>query len=215
MSPIQCCAYTDGTKLNIEMALISNATGLLPFVDGMQGPRCDDVHDVMKHFDFDAYNGQGHVDYILGAEPGGGVYVVGRCDSAFQRNYLEYYKLGKGPYYLFYRPYHLCHLETTRAIAEACLNQRAILQPDYGRISDVYAYAKKDLHAGQCIENGIGGADCYGLIKSVTEADKQNCLPITYLEGETGKLPKILRDVAKDKALLYVVRTFWTDRALV
>ena len=114
LSPVQCCAYTDGTKLNVEMALISNATGLTPFVDGMEGPACKDVHEVMELFDFDAYNGQGRVDYVLGAEPGGGVYVVGRCDAAFQQPYLEYYKLGEGPYYLFYRPYHLCHLETTR-----------------------------------------------------------------------------------------------------
>lgn len=201
LSPIQCCAYTDGTKLNIEMALICNATGLTPYVDGMQGPACSDVHEVMEIFDFDAYGGQGRVDYILGSEPGGGVYLVGRCDSKFQQPYLEYYKLGKGPYYLFYRPYHLCHLETTRAIAEACLHDRAILQPDHGRVADVYAYAKQDLAAGQTIEEGIGGAECYGLIRACANADPQSCLPIAQLEGEPGRRPRVLRDIAKDQPL--------------
>lgn len=198
LSPVQCCAYTDGTKLNIEMALISNATGLTPFKDGMEGPRCEDVHEVMDLFDFDAYGGQGRVDYILGSEPGGGVYLVGRCDSAFQQPYLEYYKLGKGPYYLFYRPYHLCHLETTRAIAEACLHQRAILRPDHGRVSDVYAYAKQDLKSGQSIEEGIGGAECYGLIRPCADADPQKSVPIAWLEGEPLRRPRVLRDIAKD-----------------
>ncbi len=201
LSVVQCCAYTDGTKLNIEMALISNATGLLPYVDGMEGPRCDNVHEVMKLFDFDAYQGQGRVDYILGSEPGGGVYLVGRCDSKFQQPYLEYYKLGMGPYYLFYRPYHLCHLETTRAIAEACLHQRAILRPDRGRVSDVYAYAKQDLKVGQSIEEGIGGAECYGLIRPCADADPEDCVPIAELEGEPGRLPRLLREIPKDQAI--------------
>ena len=59
----------------------------------------------------------GAVDYILGAEPGGGVFVVGRCEDSAQMEYLRYYKRGTGPFYLFYRPYHLCHFETPLAIA--------------------------------------------------------------------------------------------------
>jgi len=199
LSPVQCCAYTDGTKLNVEMALISNATGLTPFIDGMEGPACKDVQQVMGLFDFDAYQGQGRVDYILGAEPGGGVYVVGRCDSEFQQPYLQYYKLGDGPYYLFYRPYHLCHLETTRAIAKASLNHQPILVPDHGLVADVYAYAKTDLKAGQEVEHSIGGAECYGLIRLFETAQADQHLPIAFLESEPGKLPKLKRDIAKDE----------------
>ncbi|MCB1228819.1 MAG: homoserine dehydrogenase [Verrucomicrobiae bacterium] len=204
LSAVQCCAYTDGTKLNIEMALLCNALGLTPFKDGMEGPRCADAKEVLDLFDFDAYEGKGRVDYILGAEPGGGVYVVGHSDSDFQRPYLHYYKLlSKGNYYLFYRPYHLCHLETTTAIARAVLDGEAVLTPDAGYIADVYAYAKSDLKAGQKVEHGIGGAECYGLIRTTADASGINHLPISYLEGEGDQLPVIKRDIAKDEPVTF------------
>lgn len=204
LSPVQCCAYTDGTKLNIEMALLCNALGLSPFQDGMEGPRCKEVTEVMDLFDFDAYGGEGRVDYILGAEPGGGVYVVGKSDSEFQRPYLSYYKLiNKGDYYLFYRPYHLCHLETTTAIAKAVFDGEAILEPGGEVVADVYAYAKSDLKAGHKVGHGIGGAECYGLIRKASDAAEINHLPIAYLEGEGDQLPVLKRDIAKDEPVRY------------
>ena len=204
LSAVQCCAYTDGTKLNIEMALLCNSLGLTPFKVGMEGPRCADVKEVLDLFDFDAYGDQGRVDYILGSEPGGGVYVVGKSDSEFQRPYLWYYKLiSKGNYYLFYRPYHLCHLETTTAIARAVLDGEAVLTPDAGHIADVYAYAKSDLKAGQKVEHGIGGAECYGLIRTTKDAEAIDHLPISYLEGEGDQLPVLKRDIAKDEPVRY------------
>jgi diacylglycerol O-acyltransferase len=63
------------------------------------------------------------------------------CDDPLQMRYLDYYKMGNGPYYLFYRPYHLCHLETPRVIAESVLDGEILLQPEFGRITEVYAYA--------------------------------------------------------------------------
>ncbi len=204
LSAVQCCAYTDGTKLNIEMALLCNALGLTPFKDGMEGPRCANVTEVLDLFDFDAYGDQGRVDYVLGAVPGGGVYVVGRSTSEFQRPYLHYYKLdNKGDYFLFFRPYHLCHLETTTAIARAVIDGEAVLTPDAGYIADVYAYAKSDLKAGQAVEHGIGGAECYGLIRTTSDAAAVNHLPIAYLEGEGAKLPILKRDIAKDQPVTY------------
>ena len=129
LSHVQCLAYTDGSKLNIEMSVIANEYGLTPLVPGMQGPRATKCQDVVDLFDFDQYNGQGRVDYVLGAkEHGGGVYVVGRCDSEFQQGYMNYYKVtNKHPYYVFLRPYHLCHLETPRAIALAALYGKPVL----------------------------------------------------------------------------------------
>lgn len=204
LSPVQCCAYTDGSKLNIEMALLCNALDLSPKIGGMEGPRCDDVTEVLELFDFDSYEGKGRVDYVLGAQPGGGVYVVGRCDEKFQHPYLDYYKvLSKGPYYLFYRPYHLCHLETTMAIARAVLYGEAVLTQDYGRVADVYAYAKSDLKAGQHVEHGFGGAESYGLIRTCIDAAADQHLPQSHLEGEPGKLPVLLRDVAKDQPIQF------------
>ncbi|MCB1097547.1 MAG: homoserine dehydrogenase [Verrucomicrobiae bacterium] len=202
LSPIQCCAYTDGTKLNIEMAVIANALDLSPFVVGMEGPACKDVREVMSLFDFDAYGDEGRVDYILGAEPGGGVYVVGHCDNPHQIPYLEYYKLGQPPYYLFYRPYHLCHLETPWAIAEACLFKRALLAPPASKKNDVYAFAKTDLPAGTRIGHAIGGDHLYGMIETTASASARGAVTMSELESEGGESPVLLRDVKKDQPLV-------------
>ncbi len=202
LSAIQCCAYTDGTKLNIEMACLANGTGLTPLVSGMEGPSADDVREVLDLFDFKKYGGEGRVDYILGAEPGGGVYVVGFCNEPVQGQYMQYYKMGSGPYYLFYRPYHLCHVETPRAIAEAVLHRRAIMTPAYGRLTDVYAYAKRAITKGEIIEHGIGGDAFYGLIDGCATADAEGRVPIALMEGE-DRLKAVMReDLAEGEPLL-------------
>jgi len=203
----QCIAYTDGTKLNIEMALIANAVGLTPFRPGMEGPKAERVEEALTLFDFDAYQNQGRIDYVLGAEPGGGVYVIGRCDEEFQKEYLKYYNVkDRSPYYLFYRPYHLCHLETPRAIALASLWGKAVLAPQYShpRLTDVYAYAKRDLEPGDVIMHGIGDDLLYGLVHESKEADQANRLPIYLLTTEQlTTRPCLQRSVKKDQPLTW------------
>jgi len=198
---IQCVAYTDGTKLNIEMALIANAANLTPIKPGMEGPAAKDVTEALNLFDFSTYKNQGRVDYILGAQPGGGVYVVGHCDDPLQKDYLKYYKVhDRFPYYLFYRPYHLCHLETPRAIALAALWNKAVLTPQFGQLTDVYAYAKQPLNKGDFIDHGIGGDHTYGLIHATQS--QQNALPIGLLDTEKNQpKPRILRKLDKDEPL--------------
>lgn len=200
---IQCIAYTDGTKLNIEMALIANGANLIPFKPGMEGPKAQQVGEALKLFNFDAYQHQGRVDYLLGAEPGGGVYVIGHSDDIVQCEYLKYYKVQQCyPYYLFYRPYHLCHLETPRAIALAALWNKGVLTPKYGKKTDVYAYAKQPLRAGTEIAHGIGGDYTYGLIHETFQADAANYLPIGLLESEHHEAKaRIKRGIAKDEMI--------------
>ena len=206
LSTVQCLAYTDGSKLNIEMSVIANEYGLTPFVPGMQGPRANKVQDVVDLFDFDAYNGQGRVDYILGAkEHGGGVYVVGKCESEFQQGYLNYYKVtNKHPYYVFLRPYHLCHLETPRAIAMAALYGKAVCTMRMGRVTDTYAYAKKDNTPGTLVQHAIGGDEVYGLINEAKIADAANMVPQGVLDIEGIKdRPVFKRAVAKDQPITW------------
>lgn len=203
LNPIQCCAYTDGTKLGVEMALVANATDLVPWVPGMEGPPLRTVQDVLGAFDFQKYGKRGAVEYILGAEPGGGVFVVGYCAEPLQQRYLQYYKLGDGPYYLFYRPYHLCHLETPWAIAQAALHHRPILRPTFGRVADVYAYAKRDIAAGEVVPHGIGGEHFYGLIDRCNRADSQGVVPIALLEGDNDWSPVIRRALRRDDPLRF------------
>ena len=202
---MQCLAYTDGTKLNIEMCLIANAAGLTPLVPGMQGPKAEYVGEALDLFDFDAYRNQGRVDYLLGAKPGGGVYVVGRCDDKVQEGYMNYYKVeNHHPYYLFYRPYHLCHLETPRAIALAALYKKPVLTQSYGRLTDTFTYAKRDVKAGTVIQHGIGGDDTYGLIDTAAIADAKDQLPICLLDVEgASEKPAFKHNLAKDEPVSY------------
>lgn len=195
LSPEQCLAYTDGSKLNIEMAIIANQYALTPYVPGMQGPRADKVEDVLHLFDFDSYENQGRVDYILGAKQhGSGVYVVGRCDSRLQEWYLNYYKVSnKHPYYLFFRPYHLCHLETTRAIALAALYGKSVCNMSAGNITDCYAYAKRKLSRGDQIKHAIGSDEVYGLINTTQIAKAEGMVPQGLLDREGSTIKPTMR----------------------
>ena len=176
-------AYTDGTKLGIEMALVANALGLRTDVPGMHGPKAAHVREALALFDLEACSDSGGVvDYLLGAEPGGGVFVVGRCEEAFQRRMLAYYKMGSGPFYVFHRPYHLCHIEAMRSIAEAYLDSVSLLKPDLGFQTNVYAYAKRDLREGEGLD-GIGGYTCYGLIENARDPAQNRGLPICLAGG--------------------------------
>jgi predicted homoserine dehydrogenase-like protein len=206
LSAVQCLAYTDGSKLNIEMSIIANEYGLTPSVPGMEGPRASKVQDVLGLFDFDAYRGQGRVDYVLGAqEHGGGVYVVGKCESAIQQEYLNYYKVtNQHPYYLFLRPYHLCHLETPRAVALAALYGKAGLTMRAGRMTDCFSYAKRDLVPGDKIQHAIGGNEVYGLIEEAEKADAADRVPqgVLVVEGQPER-PVIRRKILKDHPLAW------------
>ncbi len=201
LSPVQCCAYTDGSKLSIEMACLANSVGLIPQVPGMLGPRALHVREALDLFDFDQYDCVGRIDYLLGAEPDGGVYVIGRCDDPLQSGYMEYYKMGSGPYYLFYRPYHLCHVETPNAIAEAVLRNRAVMRPGEHRMTDVYAYAKMDLEPGLKINHAVGGEFFYGMVECCRDADAKGKVPLVLLEGEGAMVPQMKESLRKDSPL--------------
>jgi len=189
-----CTAYTDGTKLNIEMALVANAFNLQTTVPGMHGPKAKHVLEALHLFDFNLLwnNKKPLVDYILGADPGGGVFVIGHCDNPFQRRMLSYYKMGEGPFYAFYRPYHLCHIEAIASIIKSISEHQPLMQPDFGFQTNVFAYAKRDLHQGELLD-GIGGYCCYGLIENCTDNLLSPGLPICLADHATLKC-----DVAKN-----------------
>jgi predicted homoserine dehydrogenase-like protein len=199
-------SYSDGTKMNIENAIIGNYAGLIPLKPGGEGPRINSLEEIFNDgvFSWDQYGEQGRVDYTLGVPyPGGGVYVVGYCDDDQQDFLLKYYKVvNKRPYYLFFRPYHLCHVETPRAIAQAYFDHRAVITPPAGKkLCDVYAYAKRDLKAGDAIGHAIGGDEVYGLVDAVANAEPDQQAPIYYLEAMNGNHAVLTRDVAKDAPL--------------
>lgn len=195
-----CSSYTDGSKLCVEMAVLANGLNLRTDVPGMHGPKMESIYDIFDNYDFeDIYkNKQGVVDYVLGANPKGGVFAIGYNEDKFQQYTLDWFppQMGPGPFYLFYRPYHLGHIEAMACVVEAYLHKSARLQPKYGMKTNVFAYAKKDLKPGDALD-GMGGYSSYGLIENCDENNLNPGMPICIAEKMTLKNP-----IPKDQKIL-------------
>jgi predicted homoserine dehydrogenase-like protein len=200
-TPHMVTSFADGTKISFEQAAVANATGMKVGRRGMYGPTVPPGTPITESTDWyplqDLTNGPGIVDYVVGASPAPGVFVLGMHDHPTQRNYLKLYKLGDGPLYCFHTPYHLCHFEVHNAIARAALFGDATIAPWRGPCVDVVATAKTDLPEGHVLD-GIGGYDTYGLAENSWQVEKDGILPMGLAEG--GRLR---RSVARDTVLTY------------
>jgi predicted homoserine dehydrogenase-like protein len=188
-------SFADGTKISMEMAVVANATGFGVATRGMRGPSCEHVTQALDCFSAEDLASGGIVDFILGAEPGPGVFVIGYNDEPVLRQYANYLKMGEGPYYTFYVPYHLPHLESPLTVARAVLFHDAATAPIGAPVAEVITAAKCDLKAGETLD-GIGGFHCYGLVDNVDVAREGGFMPMSLIEGCT-----LLRDVAKDEII--------------
>jgi len=195
--PQMVTSFADGTKISMEMAVIANATGFTVGQRGMYGPECSHVTEAVNMFPMEQMMETGLVDYVLGAEPGGGVFVLGYNENKVQRQYLQYYKMGEGPLYTFYTPYHLCHLEAPLTAARAVLFDDPAVAPQGGPVCDVITRAKKNLKAGDVLD-GIGGFTCYGELEKSEICQQENLLPMGLNEGCTVK-----RDLRIDQPVTY------------
>ena len=204
--PKMITSFADGTKISAEMATLANGLGFGVSVRGMAGPRCERVEEAEGLFDADALLERPVVDYILGAEPSFGIFVLGHSERPLLQRYLRIYKMGDGPVYTFYRPFHLGPIETPLTIARAALFGDAALTPAGAPTCDVIALAKRDLEAGERLD-GVGGFTCYGSIENTDVARRENLLPI----GLTDNC-MLVRDVAKDAALTFDDVTLPPDR---
>lgn len=192
-------SFADGTKISFEQAIVANATGMTIAKRGMLGyDFAGHVDEMTNMYDVEQLKELGGiVDYVVGAKPGPGVFVFATHDDPKQRHYLNLYKLGEGPLYSFYTPYHLCHFEVPLSVARAVLFQDAVMSPIAGPLVDVVTTAKIDLKAGEILD-GIGYYMTYGQCEKSQIVTEQNLLPIGLAEG-----CQIKRDIAKDQVLTY------------
>jgi predicted homoserine dehydrogenase-like protein len=207
-------SFADGTKISFEQAIVANATGMTIAKRGMlgydfslQGEELVNrfnlnwtghVDDLAQVYDIDQLKELGGiVDYVVGVKPAPGVFVLGTHDDPKQRHYLELYKLGKGPLYCFYTPYHLCHFEVPLSVARVVLFRDAVLAPVAGPRVDVVATAKRDLRAGELLD-GIGGYMLYGQCERSGIVADDRLLPMGLAEGCL-----LERDIARDQVLTY------------
>jgi len=192
-------SFVDGSKSMFEMACVSNATGLVPDVRGMHGPRVN-VKELKEVFSLKKDGGildkKGVVDFAIG-DVAPGVFLVYTSSLKVIREELKYLLFGDGPNYLLYRPYHLTSIETPLSIARAYFYGEPTIVPDKGLVSEVITYAKKDLVSGQAIDS-IGGFCIYGMIELHDIAKRENLLPISLSEGAILK-----RDIKKNKPITF------------
>jgi predicted homoserine dehydrogenase-like protein len=192
--PRMVTSFADGTKLSMEMTLVANATGFRVAERGMLGPRCTHVRDVPALFEGHDLRGQGLVDYVLGAEPGSGAFLVAYDDAPPRQDLMRYFKLGDGPFYVFYQHWHLPHLEAPLTAARAVLFGDAAVSPLGGPVCEVVTAAKRDLRAGDRLD-GIGGFTAYGVIENSDVARAADLLPIGLAEGCVLRRDVVVDDV--------------------
>ncbi len=200
-NPAMVTSFADGTKISFEQAIVANATGMTIGKRGMFGPSVTPgkhLREIIENFPLDALlEGPGIVDYVVGAEPGPGVFVLGTHDDPKQQHFLNLYKLGEGPLYLFYTPYHLCHFEVPTTCARAVLFHDATIAPLGAPRVDVVTTAKVDLKAGEILD-GIGGYRTYGQCETYPITMEDNLLPMGLAEGCI-----VTRNIPRDQVITY------------
>ena len=203
--PAMVASFADGTKISYEQAIVANGNGFRVARRGMLGPDFSGgnpdaplvaLEETISSFkEAIEASTAGLVDYVVGARPGPGVFVIGTHNDARQRHFLNLYKLGPGPYYCFYTPYHLCHFEVPSSIARAALFGDAVLAPLGGPVVGVVAVAKKDLADGDVVSE-FGGFEAYGVAENQEVIDAEELLPLGLALGA-----RLVRRVPRDRAL--------------
>jgi predicted homoserine dehydrogenase-like protein len=198
MNPRLATSFADGSKISFEQASVANATGMGVAKRGMLGyAHNGHVDELTTRFDVEDLKSRGGiVDYVLGARPSPGVFILATIEDPQHRHLLKLYKLGNGPLYSFYAPYHLCHFEAPFGIARAVLFGDAVVAAQRPSV-DVISVAKKSLKAGDVLD-GIGGYTCYGQCENHAMAVSEDLLPLGLAEG-----CRLTRDVPRDQTIRF------------
>ena len=198
-NPAMVTSFADGTKISCEQTIVANATGFKVKSRGMSRglEYRGDIMQIGKLYDIDELRELGGIiDYVVGT-PLTKVYVLAEHTDPKQQRYLNLYKMGEGPLYSFFIPYHLVHFEVPNAIARVALFRDALAPPIGGPVVEVCAVAKRDLKAGEILDD-YGMYMTYGEAVNVEEMSARQYLPEGLVEG-----CKLTRDVKKDAVLSY------------
>lgn len=192
-------SFADGTKISFEQAAIANATGMSVTQRGMIGRHfTGHINELTDSYDVDELEAiGGAVDYVVGAQPGPGVFVFGTTGDPHIQKHLKLYKLGDGPLYSFYTPYHLCFLEVPNSIVRVVDFKDPVMAPLGGPSVEVISKTKRSLKRGESID-GIGGFTIYGEAEKSHIARSEDLLPVGIAEG-----CRVLRDLPVDTPLTF------------
>jgi len=198
-NPAMVTSFADGSKISFEQAIVGNATGFVVKSRGISRgfEYRDDIMKIGEIYDIEELRRLGGiVDYVVGT-PMTKVYCLAEHLDPKQRHYLNLYKMGEGPLYPFFSPYHLVHFETPNAIARVVLFRDSVVPPLAGPVVEVCAVAKRDLKAGEVLDD-YGMYMTYGEAVNVDEMSQNRYLPEGLVEG-----CRLKRDIKKDVVLTY------------
>jgi len=198
-NPAMVTSFADGSKISFEQAIVANATGFVVKSRGMSrgAEYKEDVMKIGKLYDIEELRRLGGVvDYVVGT-PLTKVYCLAEHADPKQRHYLSLYKMGEGPLFPFFIPYHLVHFEVPNAIARVALFRDGVAKPLGGPVVEVCAVAKRDLKAGEILDD-YGMYMTYGEAVNADEMCQRHYLPEGLVEG-----CKLKGDIKKDAVLTY------------
>ncbi len=193
-------SFIDGTKSAIEMAAVSNATGLTPAPSGLSFPACsaeDLAGKLIPETDGGLLHHKGQVEVVSSRRRNGsdvennlrwGVYVTFQAPTDYvQRCFADYGLItdASGAYSALWRPYHLIGLELAPSVVSAAVLNLPTGAPDSFR-SDVVAAAKRDLQPGDVLD-GEGGYTVWGRLMVAGDAVSLGAVPIGLANGATLK----------------------------
>lgn len=198
-NPTMVTSFADGSKVSFEQAIVANATGFKVQKRGMSrgAEYRDDIMKIGTLYDIDQLRSSGGiVDYVVGT-PYTKVFCLAEHPDLKQQHYLNFYKMGEGPLYSFFTPYHLVHLEIPNSIARAVIFRDSIAKPLAGPVVEVCAVAKRDLKKGELLDD-YGMYMTYGEAVNVEEMSRGRYLPEGLVDG-----CRLLKDIGKDSVITY------------
>ncbi len=169
-------SFTDGTKVQMEQTLVANGLNANINKQGLIGLAEDDMQvggDKLAKYAKEI--GEPISDYLLSPKLPAGVFIVAEHDLE-QKEQLQYYKMGKGPFYVIERTFHLCHLEILKTIKRVFNGGGVLLDNSRTPRISVGTIAKRDLQKGLEIKKGIGSFDVRGEALRIVE--NKNHLPM-------------------------------------
>lgn len=192
--------FVDGSKTAIEMVAIANATGLVPDVPGMHGPTAtlDELASVLcPREDGGVLHRKGVVDYSIGKGVAPGVFCIIETRHPRVLERMVDLKVGKGPYFTIFRPYHLTSLEVPLSAARAVVYKRADMEPLDHPVAEAVAVAKSNLGQGHSL-GMIGENDYRGFAMTWEDARAKGALPLGLAERA-----KVVKPVKTGEFLTY------------
>ncbi|MHA1536708.1 MAG: NAD(P)-dependent oxidoreductase [Alphaproteobacteria bacterium] len=186
-------SFTDGTKLQIEQALVANGCGAGIAREGLVGPVVDDLQEAGDLLAAEARkNGAAIVDYVLSPKLPHGIFLVAE-HGADQHDALRYFKLGEGPNYVLVKPNIFVHLEITRTLARMIDGGPPLLNNSATPTISVATVAKRALKPGEKIAKGIGSFEVRGICVDI--AEHQGHAPIGLVQDAIVSRPLAAGDI--------------------